>query len=145
MDGYERLKNAIVQQAAEDYAAAFMGNPVGGKDADGMMRECEAFFRSEWYEQLVNGAVNGEWLVRNLKIRELEKAAKAYEAMLEPCNKTTLKAAVNFPKDGNMEKPKPMTYVFPPKLAEALMNALQIQYECIRAEIRELKNEEVDL
>lgn len=83
--------------------------------------------------------------MRNLKIRELKKAAKVYEAMLEPCNKTTLKAAVNFPKDGNMEKPKPMTYVFPPKLAEALMNALQIQYECIRAEIRELKNEEADL
>lgn len=145
MDRYEKLKNAVVQQAAEDYAAAFMGNPVGGKDADDMMRECAAFFRSEWYEQLVNGTVNGEWLVRNLKIRELEKAAKAYEAMLAPCNKTTLKAAVNFPKDGNKEKPKPMAYVFPPKLAEALRNALQIQYEYIKAEIRELKNEGADL
>ena len=69
MDGYERLKNAIVQQAAEDYAAAFMGNPVGGKDADGMMRECEAFFRSDWFKALTE--LDGEMLLRKLQEEEL--------------------------------------------------------------------------
>lgn len=50
MNAYDNLKNGIVQQAAEDYAAAFMGNSVGSKDADATMRECEKFFRDEWYK-----------------------------------------------------------------------------------------------
>lgn len=51
MDGYDNLRNGIVRQAAEDYAAAFMGNAVGDKDADRMMRECEEFFHSEVVSQ----------------------------------------------------------------------------------------------
>ena len=32
----------------------------------------ERFFRSDWYDTLTRGAVDGEWLMRNIKIRELE-------------------------------------------------------------------------
>lgn len=123
---------------------AFMGNSVGGKDADRMMRECEAFFHSEWYEALTNGAIDGEWLAKQIKIRELEKVADAYDAILNLCNRTTLKAAVRFPKVKNEAAPKPMIYIFPPRFAEGLMDFLRIQRESIKAEIRELKNEEAD-
>ena len=143
MDGYDNLRNGIVRQAAEDYAAAFMGNAVGGKDADRMMRECEAFFHSEWYEALTNGAVDGKWLAKQIKIRELEKVENAYDAILNLCNRTTLKAAVVFPRAKNRETPKPMTYIFPPRFAEYLMDALRIQRESIKAKIRELKSTEV--
>lgn len=145
MDGYDNLRNGIVRQAAEDYAAAFMGNAVGGKDADRMMRECEAFFHSEWYEALTNGTVDGEWLAKQIKIRELEKVEKSYDAILNLCNRTTLKAAVVFPRVKNKETPKPMTYIFPPRFAEYLMDTLRMQRESIKAEIRELKNEEADV
>lgn len=144
MDGYDNLRNGIVRQAAEDYAAAFMGNAVGDKDADRMMRECEEFFHSEWYVALTNGKVEGEWLAKQIKIRELEKAADAYDAILNLCNRTTLKAAVRFPKVKNEAAPKPMIYIFPPRFEEGLMDFLRIQRESIKAEIRELKNEEAD-
>ncbi len=141
MDAFDNLKNAIVQQAAEDYAAAFMGNEVGGKEPDSMMRECEKFFHSDWYTALTNGAIDGDWLARNVKIRELEKAAKAYEAMLSVCNSTTFRVTVNFPKEKGKDKPKPMNYIFPPRFAEGIMGTLRIQLETIKAEIKELEAE----
>ncbi|WP_298031053.1 hypothetical protein [uncultured Dysosmobacter sp.] len=141
MDAFDNLKNAIVQQAAEDYAAAFMGNEVGGKKPADMMQECEKFFRSGWYTELTNGAIDGGWLARNLKIRELEKAAKAYEAMLGICNSTTFRSTVTFPKEKGKEKPKPMNYIFPPRFAGDIMGTLRIQLETIKAEIRELEKE----
>lgn len=144
MNAYDNLRNAIVRQAAEDYAAAFMGNTVGDKDADCMVRECEDFFHSEWYVALTNGKVDGEWLAKQIKIRELKKAADAYDAILNLCNRTMLKAAVRFPKVKNEAAPKPMTYIFPPRFAEKLMDFLRIQRESIKMEIRELKNEEAD-
>lgn len=145
MDVYDNLKNGIVQQAAEDYAAAFMGNSVGYKDADATMRECEKFFRDEWYKQLTNDSVDGEWLMRNIKIRELEKVKKAYEDILNICNSTAVKAVVNFPKQKDKEKPKPMTYIFPPKMADGLMDTMRIQLESVKAEIQKLKCEEADI
>ena len=141
MDAFDNLKNAIVQQAAEDYAAAFMGNDVGGKEPEDMMRECENFFHSAWYTELTNGAIDGGWLARNLKIRELEKAEKAYETMLGICNSTTFRATVTFPKEKGKEKPKPMNYIFPPRFAGAIMDTLRIQLEIIKAEIGALKKE----
>lgn len=145
MDAYDNLKNGIVQQAAEDYAAAFMGNSVGSKDADATMRECEKFFRDEWYKQLTNDSVDGEWLMRNIKIRELEKVKKAYEDILNICNSTVVKAVVNFPRQKDKKKPKPMTYIFPPKMADGLMDAMRIQLESVKAEIQKLKCEEADI
>lgn len=145
MDAYDNLKNGIVQQAAEDYAAAFMGNSVGGKDADATMRECEKFFRDEWHKQLTNDSVDGEWLMRNIKIRELEKVKKAYEDILNICNSTAVKAVVNFPKQKDKKKPKPMAYIFPPKMADGLMDAMRIQLESVKAEIQKLRCEEADI
>ena len=41
MDAFDNLKNAIVRQAAEDYAAAFMGCSIDGKSPEDTMLECE--------------------------------------------------------------------------------------------------------
>ena len=145
MDAYDNLKNAVVRQAAEDYAAAFMGNKVGGKEPSAMMWECEKFFHSDWYAALTNGAIDGDWLARNVKIRELEKAAKTYEAILDTRNSAAFRVTVHFPKEQDKEKLKSITYIFPPKFAVGITDALRIQLETIKAEIRKLKaeNEEV--
>lgn len=141
----ENLANAIVWQAAEDYAAAFMGNTVDKKAPEKMLRDCEKFFRSDWYRTLTNGAIDADWLMRNIKIRELEKAVKACTVILGICNDTTLRATVNFPKEQGKEKPKAKTYVFPPRLADALMDALRVQLESIKAEIAELEAENTEV
>ena len=111
MDAFDNLKNAIVRQAAEDYAAAFMGCSIDGKSPEDTMLECERFFRSDWYDTLTRGAVDGEWLMRNIKIRELENTLEIYKDILSPCNCCTIKVAVAFLHDKGGKKRKPLNYI----------------------------------
>ena len=67
MDGYERLANAIVLQAAKDFRSALRKikkNPVNGTAKLEAM-ECERFFRSKWYSVLTS--VDGEYLMKRLR------------------------------------------------------------------------------
>ena len=132
MDAFDNLKNAIVRQAAEDYAAAFMGCSIDGKSPEDTMLECERFFRSDWYDTLTRGAVDGEWLMRNIKIRELENTLEIY----------TIKVAVAFLHDKGGKKRKPLNYIFPPRLASGLMDMARIQLETLKTELEELKKQD---
>ena len=138
METFDNFKNAIVQQAAEDYAAAYMGGMIGKKKPKDTMRECEEFFHSDWYADLTNGAIDGDWLARNVKIREMEKAVKAYEAILDPFNSATIRATVALPRGKGT--PCSMTYVFPPRFVSAIMDILIIQLESIQAELTKLED-----
>lgn len=138
MDGYDNLKNAIVQQTAEDYAAAFMGTKVAGKEPEDMMLECERFFRSEWYVALTNGAIDGEKLARDIKIRELEKAVNAYEEILSICNTVKLKAVISFPQRKGTPKRKTMNYIFPGRLADGITETLITQLKIMKDELKNL-------
>ena len=142
MDAFENLRNAIIQQAAEDYAAAFMGNGTGGKAPEDVMSECERFFRSDWYEELTGGAVDGEWLMKTIKIREVEKAVETYETIVGLCNRCTFQATVSFPHTKGREKRKPLHYIFPPRLVPGLMDMARIQLEELKLQLKELKSED---
>lgn len=66
-DPYERLANAIVIQAAEDYRAALKRikrNP-NNRDAVDEALQIERFFRSGWYQVLTS--VDGEYMIRRLQ------------------------------------------------------------------------------
>ncbi len=66
-DPYEKLANAIVVQAANDYRAALRkkkGNPRNS-EAIREVNEIERFFRSGWYQVLT--AVNGEYLIEKIR------------------------------------------------------------------------------
>ena len=139
MDGYDYLKNAVVRQAAEDYAAAFMGTGYNGKTPGDVMSECEKFFCSEWYTALTDGKIDGEWLVRNIKIRELEKTIKAYKTILSVCNKSTFKAVINFPSKKGKRTKKPMNYIFPERFVDGIEEVLRTQLKSMNAELNELK------
>lgn len=67
MDGYERLANAIVKKAADDYRQALKALKRGGKNiaAEHMKNDCERFFQGQWITCLTT--VNGEWLMRRLR------------------------------------------------------------------------------
>lgn len=67
MTGYERLANAIIIQAANDYRAAarkLKKNPRNHL-AQSEVNSIERFFRSQWYEALTS--VDGEMLLKKLK------------------------------------------------------------------------------
>ncbi len=67
VDGYERLANAIIKQAANDYRSALRGlkrNP-NYDSAQRMKRDCERFFRSQWFNALTT--LDGEWLMDKLR------------------------------------------------------------------------------
>lgn len=72
MDAYERLANAIILQAVDDWrdaAKALTRSPM--KDnAKKMLEECEVFFRSNWFGVLTS--LDGDYLLERLK-REVQK------------------------------------------------------------------------
>lgn len=67
MDPYENLANAIIKQAADDYRKALKALSLNSrnKEAQATVKECEDFFRSDWYKQLTS--LDGEYLIRKLK------------------------------------------------------------------------------
>ena len=69
-DGYENLANAIILQAVKDWRSAVrkLKKRPRYDPAKQMKEECEAFFLSEWFEQLTE--VDGRYLLRKLKQEE---------------------------------------------------------------------------
>lgn len=65
MDNYLLLAEAIVKQAAEDYARALRGEYVRGRKPKKMLEELKKFFFSQWYEQLTN--VDPQYLLAQLE------------------------------------------------------------------------------
>jgi len=66
-DPYERLANAIVLQAVDDYRRALRAvkrNP-SNKNAIDEALSIERFFRSGWYSTLTS--IDGEYLIRRLQ------------------------------------------------------------------------------
>lgn len=64
---YENLANAIVMQAVKDYRMARhkLRKRPKNTDAKVMLEDCERFFLSDWFENLIN--VNGEIVLRKLQ------------------------------------------------------------------------------
>lgn len=66
-DPYERLANAIILQAAEDYRRAVKKarRDPGNRDAASDVFLTEQFFRSSWYGVLTS--LDGELLIQKLR------------------------------------------------------------------------------
>ena len=66
-ENYENLANAIVRQAAKDWAAASkrLKRKPSNEVALVTREECERFFHSGWFELLTG--VEGEYLLKKLK------------------------------------------------------------------------------
>jgi hypothetical protein len=61
----EELCNAIILQAVEDYREALKGKIVGRRSPEIVIRECERFFLSHWFEALTK--VDGDALMRTIR------------------------------------------------------------------------------
>lgn len=63
---YENLANAIILQAVKDYTKALrrLKKFPHDKDAAYTKRECESFFRSDWFKILTS--LNGDVLLDDL-------------------------------------------------------------------------------
>ena len=130
--GMENLCNAIVEQAAEDYATAYMGGEVERKSPPDTMRECEKFFHSEWYKELTQ--VDGDFLMKQLKIRELEKAIKAFTTALNPTRNVTFKITV-----GKTKTEEKVEYIIPPRLFAMFETVLRTEIKLLGKELQEVK------
>ena len=62
---YEDIANAIVLQAVTDYKNALVGISYNRKSAEDVVRECEKFFRSNYFCLLTK--VPGEYLIEKLR------------------------------------------------------------------------------
>lgn len=67
MSPYERLANAIILKAVDDYRRALRKLNRCGDDINALhiVREVERFFRSKWFADLCN--LDGEILIDRLK------------------------------------------------------------------------------
>ena len=67
MDPYEKLANAIVLFAVQDYRSALkkLKNNPKNKEAMRTAMECEEFLRSDWYSGLTS--VSGEYLIERFQ------------------------------------------------------------------------------
>ena len=65
---WQKLANAIVEQAVEDYRKAqarIKANPMIAGHAKVELRQLEQFFRSQWFEALTD--VDGQLILSRLK------------------------------------------------------------------------------
>lgn len=65
---WQKLANAIVEQAVEDYRKAqarIIANPMIADHAKVELRQLERFFRSQWFEVLTD--VDGQLILSRLK------------------------------------------------------------------------------
>lgn len=67
---YESLCGAICEQAVKDYRAALLL----GKKGKAHRERIERFFRGQWFMWLVNGRVEGEFVIE--KVREQCRMSK---------------------------------------------------------------------
>lgn len=65
MDNYLLLAEAIIAQAAEDYARALRGEFIRGRKPERMLAEVRRFFFSDWYALMTN--VDPHYLVEQLE------------------------------------------------------------------------------
>lgn len=68
-DPYQELANAIVLQAVTDYREALAGKSYNHKAPEDVVRECEKFFRSDYFALLTK--VSCEYLIEQLR-KEVE-------------------------------------------------------------------------
>lgn len=82
----DRLVEHIILKAVSDYRQALRGKGYRGKEPKKVIKECERFFRSEWYETLTK--LDGELLITKLrKEYEDERRANTSNKRTYICNR----------------------------------------------------------
>jgi hypothetical protein len=131
-DEAQNLANGIVARAAEDYATAFMGGDIDDKKPESVMREIEKWVHGDFYQLLTS--VDGDWLLRNVKIRELERVLTAYKAAFNAFYTPSIKLTVNTPKGQDN-----IIFNIPPRLFGDFMEVIRKQIKELEAELKELR------
>ncbi len=67
----QMLANFIVVKAAEDYRTSVRNLKINPKHKEAlrMLKECETFFESQWYQMLTS--VDGKMIMRKIREEEL--------------------------------------------------------------------------
>lgn len=135
--GLDNLRIAIVQQAAVDYAAAYMGHHIGALHSKAALYKLEKFFKSEYYKLLTGGKIDGEWIMNEIKIKELSEAIEAYERALSSTSGSVIR--LNLPKTKTLDK---KVFIVPPALVDNDFRAAMLKgLERMRDELKRLRKE----
>lgn len=80
----EKLANAIILKAVDDYRKALGGVGYGRLSPDRVIKEVEAFFLSEYFEILTR--VKGDYLIAKLKKEHEEAERSNHEGNISTSN-----------------------------------------------------------
>lgn len=82
-DPYQNLANAIIVQAARGWRTAYRATKHAkgtySREAWSRVYNCESFFRSAWFQTLVNGNIDGNLLIKQLRKEEDERWNKLHK------------------------------------------------------------------
>ena len=80
---YENLAKAIIVWAARDWRTAYRATKHAkgtySREAWNRVYNCESFFRSAWFQTLVNGNIDGNLLIKRLRKEEDERWNKLHK------------------------------------------------------------------
>lgn len=127
--GVENLSIAIIEQACEDYAKAYMGEEVAGKTPDHVIGEVERFFDSDLYEMMTD--FDKERMSRSVKINELTKHIENFERMLN--EKGRIKLCIT-----DTKYKKGMNFTVPPRLTSEFITTIRYYIDELKDEKRKL-------
>ena len=96
------------------------------------MKELEKWVHTDYYQLLTS--VDGDWLLKNVKIRELEKVLTAYKAAFNVRYTPSFKLVVNTPKGEDN-----INFIIPPRLTEDFLSVLTKQMKELEIELKEIK------
>ena len=120
-NAYEDLANAIVIQAARDYADAFWGKDIqdSSNTPEEIMKDVEKFFHSDWYKMLTKS--NPDRILQDVKLLELCNAIGYLEKALVDANRLNIKLIVLENKKHGVSG---MNFTIPPRLMDMFFYAI---------------------
>ncbi len=125
MANLEDLKNAIILQAVEDYAKAFLGYKDSELTPDDMMKDCENFFKGDYYKLMTD--LDSDLIIKVVKNREIDKVLDFIKRFKERNGQVRLV----YKESGKGGKQKTLT--IPPRLTEDFIKAIdKLEIELIQ-------------
>lgn len=139
-----RLADAIILQACDDYRKAVLGYSADCKsgtsasvkhNAENTKRECERFFFGSWCKALTQ--LDGKVLTQKLEIDELEKVVDKYDEFLAEISNG--KHTIQIVK--SLKKGKKERFDIPPRLMNGFIELIILQNKTLKKQLEELNKE----
>lgn len=137
----EGLASGIIKQASTDFGIIYMNGEYPdtrhGMTNKGSMKEITNFFHSEWFLFLVGDKIDGDRVMRGIKMKKLKEMIDFYEAYLAHDQRATISISLMTTKTKPYQK-----VVIPGRLVKDFDDLIDKQCDELKQELKKLEKEE---